>query len=99
MLSIKKPENREVIRDILERGMGGDFWKLIVQELEDTKRVLQRIRDSEKLSELPADQYKLRSELLKSKIKYLDILIDTPKDLASWLQNPDNKKPILDPYD
>ena len=99
MLDINNTKDFDAIKEVVTTGMKGDFWNLVLQDLRQAKKHLQEIRDSEDLMELPADQYKMKSELLKAKIKYLDILINVPKDLISSLEKPDNKKPILDPYD
>jgi len=56
------------------------------------------MRDSDDLMDYPAEQYKTESELLKTKIKYLEKLIDLPDSLMSWAEDPDNRKPEFDPY-
>jgi hypothetical protein len=85
-------------QEILKQGMKGDFWKILVDALEDSVTNLRGIQDSEDLMELSADQYKVESELLKAKIKYSKRLQKMPEDLISWYEDPENKKEEFDPY-
>ncbi|KKN30970.1 hypothetical protein LCGC14_0828640 [marine sediment metagenome] len=98
MLDINNEKDFDAIREVVKLGMKGDFWNLILQDLKEAKKYLQKKRNSDDLMELPADQYKMKSELIKAKIKYLNILINVPKNLISGLEKPDNKKPTFDPY-
>lgn len=92
-------KDNETKQEILKQGMKGDFWKIIVDALEDSITNLRKTQDGESLKGLPADQYKVENELLKAKIKYSQKLQNMPKDLVSWYENPDQKKEGYDPYE
>ncbi len=99
MLDINNKKDSAAIQEVLKQGTKSEFWKLVVQAIEESKKHLRDLRDSDDLKDLPADQYKTESEIIKYKIKYLNKLLETPGNLSSWLENPDNKKPDFDPYD
>lgn len=86
-------------QEILRQGAKGEFWKLIVVALEESKRYLQKLQDDEGMKDLPAEQYKLMNELIKAKKDYLDMLIKTPENIISWLETPDEDKRDFDPYE
>ena len=99
MLNIKNEKDSEVIKQVIETGVSSDFWKLLVQVLEESIEHIQKKRDSEDIKDLPAEQYKTENELLKAKIKYLKNLINSPADLVSWIESPDSRTPEWDPYE
>ena len=86
-------------QEILRLGAQGDFWQLILNALKKNKENLQTTLDGEDLTDLPADQYKLESEILKTKIKYIDKLSKLPESLIVWHENPDNIEKNFDPYE
>ena len=75
------------------------FWRLIVEAINDSQEFLQEQENSEDLDDLPPEQYKFFSKILKAKKKYLETLADTPKNLISWLGKPENERKEFDPYD
>ena len=83
---------------ILQQGQQSDFWRIIVEALKDSKEHLRNEQDSDELKGYPADQYKIESELLRAKIKYLDKLADYPNTIISSLQNPNPEEKEWDPY-
>lgn len=93
-------EKNEVLtkQEILRQGQTTQFWQLIIESLRDSKNHLRNEQDSEDLKDLPADQYKVESELIKAKIKYIDKLIEYPNTLIGWLEKPDNEQTEYDPY-
>jgi len=99
MSEIQTQAKKATSQEILRLGMDGDFWQLIVSALQDSKENLRNLLDSDDLKDLPADQYKLESEILKSKIKYIDKLSELPKNLIAWHENPDNTEKDFDPYE
>jgi len=94
------PKDRDSIREVLKQGVKADFWKIIIQGLDAIIENLQKEQDSEGLKELPAEQYKVESEILKAKRKYLKDLKEFPQTLLSDLDDPNenNKPEDLDPY-
>lgn len=86
-------------REILQQGQNSDFWRIITDYLKESKEHLRKEQDDEDLKSLPAEQYKVESELLKAKIKYLDRLADYPNTIIGWLQTPDSTEKNYDPYD
>ena len=85
-------------KEILEAGMSSQFWRIIVEALEESIDFIQEQMDSDDLRELSAEQYKLHNELFKAKKQYLNTLINTPRNLISWLGTPDNERKEFDPY-
>jgi len=99
-MKIHDPNDKESIREILKQGVKTDFWKIIMQGLDAVAEDLQREQDSEGLKELPAEQYKVESEILKAKRKYLRELKDFPRTILNDLDDPNEgvKEENLDPY-
>jgi len=94
MSNLKSKESKQ---EILRNGIKTDFWKLILNALDDS---IKRIEDNQKdISELPADQYKLENELIIKKIEFLKTLKKTPDNLIDWLEETDNKEDDFDPYE
>ena len=95
MIDTKESQSKQ---EILRQGQQSDFWQIIVEALRDSKEHLRQEQSSDDLKDLPADQYKVESELLKAKIKYLDKLTDYPNTIIGWLQNPNQEEKNYDPY-
>ncbi|MCK5211698.1 hypothetical protein KAJ89_03280 [Candidatus Parcubacteria bacterium] len=98
-MSENKQAQEATSQEILRLGQDSDFWRLMLVALEKCKENLRNISDSDDFKDLPADRYKLESELSKAKIKYLDKLSNLPGSLIVWMKNPDNKDKDFDPYD
>ncbi len=97
-MSKLKTKNPLDIQTVMEQGKTSDFWQLIMQAIEQTRMNLQEYQDSDEFRDLPADKYKLESELIHAKRKYLNILKETPDNIISWLSQPDAKIENFDPY-
>jgi hypothetical protein len=92
--------NEEKIR-ILQEGADSPFWNVITEAMRSSIEPLQELlKDKDgMLAVLPAEEYKVRNELLKAKIFYLEKLIETPSDYSRWLEAPSEKKgENFDPY-
>ena len=83
---------------ILREGQKSKFWELIIEALTESKQAIQNIQDGEDIAELSAEQYKFRNELFKAKKEFLDKLINTPDNIISWLETPNNERQDFDPY-
>ena len=97
-MSILKNKKPIDIQGILSSGKQSEFWQAICEAIEQSRQHLQTYQDSDEFKELPPDQYKLENELIRAKRKYLDMLINTPDNIISWLSTPDNKIENFDPY-
>lgn len=85
--------------EILKQGMQTEFWKIIIEAMEESRVDIQAKQDGEDIAELDADQYKFRNELFKAKKEFIDALSKTPDNLISWLEKPVSEKPKeFDPY-
>ncbi len=58
-------------QEVLKQGKGGSFWQVIVGYIDKNIEELQAQEDGQDLKDLPADQYKLESQILKAKKSYL----------------------------
>lgn len=85
--------------EILRAGKSTEFWRLIVEAMQESKDFIDEQMESEELQELSPEMYKLTNEMFKAKKKYLETLINTPDNLISWLGTPDNERKDFDPYD
>jgi len=94
-IKTKKPAEIEAI---LDQGVQGDFWQVIVDALNESIEHIENSANDEEFKNLPAEQYKLENELVKAKIKYLKQLKNTPQNIKSWLTSPDSKTTNFDPY-
>ena len=88
-LDINNPDHKDRIQDILRTGADGEFWKIISQQLQATIDSLEIQMYSSEIASLPAEEYKLLTEVLKKQRQdRLDIL-DIPEDLVKELDSPD----------
>ena len=95
------PSNIDSAKEVLRLGQGTEFWKLLCDALDDSIAHLQAEQDGDEINGLPAEQYKLMSELLKAKRKYLVHLKNLPETLIAYLTQPAGnieKEPNFDPY-
>lgn len=99
MIKFQTKDEEATAQELMKQGKATPFWALIVKVLEDSKRDIQEKQDSEDLSDLTPELYKLQNELFRSKKAFIDTLIDTPENIVNWLQQPDNARKNYDPYD
>ena len=59
--------------EILRQGALTEFWKLLVAGIDKSIAHLESERDSEDMSDLPAERYKVEDLILKAKIKKSEI--------------------------
>lgn len=85
-------------QEILKQGQRGEFWKILVDGLDESIIHIRNKQNHDDFKELPGEQYKLMNELLKAKILYLEKLKALPEDMISWLENPDSSTENYDPY-
>lgn len=97
-MKIDDPQQAENVKETMSEGQSTEFWVLIMQALDQSIARLEGERDGQEIKELPADQYKMESELLKAKIHYLKHLKELPSTIMAWTQQPDQSTPSFDPY-
>ena len=97
-MKLKNPADSKNIQEVLRQGLNTEFWQIIAQAIDDNIENPQEQMDSDKLFALPPDQYKLENEILKEKRRHYQKLKELPLTLISWLQNPNQNEPNLDPY-
>jgi hypothetical protein len=85
--------------EILKQGKQTEFWRIIIDALEESKEDIQKKQDSEDLKELSPELYKIYNELFKAKKQLIDTLIKTPDNIISWLTKPVTERQNFDPYD
>ena len=76
--------------EILKQGRKTEFWRLIVEAMKESKEVIQKTQDGDDIADLPSTEYKLQNEIYKVKKEFLDTLVNTPENIISWLEEPDN---------
>ena len=87
-LDLTNPQNSKSIQEILKAGANSEFWKILCQRLVDSIEAIQSQLDNND-GDLPAEEYKIRHEVLrKQKIDRMDIL-SMPEDLVKELDNPE----------
>ena len=95
------PKNIDGVKEILRLGQNTEFWKIICDALNDSITHLQSEQDGEAIKDLPSEQYKFETELLKAKRKYLAHLKVLPDTLIAFFAQPAGnvEKPLnFDPY-
>lgn len=97
-MNTKDIRNKSTVQALLKQGAVSEFWKVITESLQDTIDHLKEQMDSDELSDLPAAEYKVQNEILRHKIKYLELLKATPETLALWLETPEEERTNFDPY-
>jgi len=87
-------------QEILKQGIKTDFWKLLVDGLDESIKRLQNEQNSDELRDMPADQYKVENEIIKASIANLKDLKELPENIISWLEDPNAGDPghEFDPY-
>lgn len=83
--------------EILRAGIQTEFWKIIVEAMEESKEFIEKEQD-EDIQTLDAELYKATNELFKAKRKLIDKLIQTPENMISWFSKPNSDIPNFDPY-
>lgn len=84
--------------EILKQGKQTEFWRIILDTLEESREDIQNKQDGGDIAELSAEQYKFRNELFKAKKEFINALKNTPDNLISWLTKPENERQNFDPY-
>lgn len=82
------PKSVDSAKEILRLGQATEFWKLICDALDDSIVHLQKKQDDDDIEDLPAERYKVETELLKAKRKYLAHLKRLPEALIAYLTQP-----------
>jgi len=85
-------DNAENTMELLRLGTATPFWQAIQESIDESIAHLQKVEDSQEMRDLPAEQYKLESELLKAKKKYLNHLKQLPMALVEYLKDPPNNQ-------
>lgn len=96
-----KEQDAESAKEVLSIGQETEFWKLLCRAIDDSIAHLNVQQDGDAMKDLPSEQYKIESELLKAKRKYLVHLKALPKLLIAYLTQPaGNSEPDynFDPY-
>lgn len=85
--------------EILKAGMKTEFWKIIVEAIQESKDYIQEQMDAEGMKDMTPEQYKFTNETFKAKRMYLDTLMKTPENMISWMVKVPSEKPKnFDPY-
>lgn len=98
---IQEPKGAESKMEILRLGQATEFWRVICDAIDESISYLRAEEDGDAIRELPAEQYKLESELLKAKRKYLAHLKNLPSSLIAYLTEPaenTTKEKNYDPF-
>lgn len=83
---------------IIRQGATSEFWKLICKIVDENIRLVEEQMESENMDDLPADEYKVMSQVLKLKKKMYLSLKDLPKSFLESKKLPDQSTPNFDPY-
>lgn len=101
-MDLNNPKDKESVQETLKLGIKTDFWKLILQALDDSVEHLNNLKASEDFKDLPPDRYKLESEIVKAKKEFLEKLKGMPTTLINYLESPndnsDEGEENFDPY-
>lgn len=96
-LNTDNKDEQAVINSIIDLGVKSDFWKIILQAIEESKEHLDK-RDDDDLRNLPAEQYKFECEAIKIKKKFLDKLAELPETIKGNIEGGEGTLIELDPY-
>lgn len=100
MAKKESKENNPTKIEILKQGKQTEFWKLILDAIEESREYITDQLEDESMDDLPPEQYKFMVKTLQSKKKFLDVLKKTPDNLISWLETPPSERPKnFDPYE
>lgn len=87
-LDIHDPDQAKNIQEILKQGAQGEFWKILTQRLQEAIDGLQGQLESD-MSGFVADEYKIRTEVIKKQLQDRKEIMTLPQDLANELDNPE----------
>ena len=85
--------------EILKQGMQTEFWKIIIEAMEESKEFIEKEQDGEDIQTLDAELYKATNELFKAKKRLIDKLIEAPKSMIEWFAKPVSERQNFDPYE
>ena len=91
--------NTENQIEILNEGKKSVFWKIIVSEIDKQLEDLNNLEENTELWQLPAEEYKLRSEILKTEKKNLNKIKCYPEVIIGILGTPEPQEENFDPYE
>ena len=95
-MNLNDSTKKEEIKRILKDGLTNEFWVLICQAINKDIEMLRNVPNG--FADLPAEQYKFESELVREKINYLEALRAKPNEIINDLTEPDQSRPEHDPY-
>ena len=98
-MQFKNTEEEQSAIALLKEGTKTAFWELIKKSMEESKAFIKKQQDGEDIADLGPEAYKATNELLKAKIKLIDGLLNSPKNIISWLGKPATEREDYDPYD
>ena len=86
--------------EILRQGQQTDFWRILCERIEQRIETLMQLEDSVDFEELPPEQYKLKSQIMKIERKHLEAMRNYPDIMILELGSPEKPTPLrsLDPY-
>lgn len=85
-------------QEILQLGARTDFWGLITVGIDEMIEDIEHEFEERDMKGLPAEQYKLETEIKIAKIKFLKNLRELPRELILKMQNPADEVKNFDPY-
>jgi len=88
-LDLNNPENRKSIQEILRAGEKSDFWHIICQRIGSSIEAITSQLDSDEGTNLIAEEYKIRHEVLRKQKVDLSDILTMPEDLVKDLDNPE----------
>ncbi|MEK7524515.1 MAG: hypothetical protein AAB588_05820 [Patescibacteria group bacterium] len=84
--------------EILKDGQSGKFWEIIVEALNEALDGIEQELAGDRLRQLPAGQYKVENEILKTKRDNIKMLIRLPETLILHIESPVEPEIGFDPY-
>ena len=95
----KKEAARPVSVEILQTGKSSEFWRIICDAIDANIAELDSDLKGPDLMGLYANEYKIRSEIIKAKIVHLANLKDTPDNIINAIATEAETEGDPDPYE
>lgn len=97
-MKYKDDNERLALIQTLKEGKATAFWKLMVETIKESIKDIQAKQDSQDLQDLDPASYKVANQIFVIKKQLLETLINSPDNMASWLEKPESAEENMDPY-
>lgn len=87
-MRLTNSKDKKNIQQVLKQGLKDDFWDILTQALKQDLKDVNRDLDSDDLSNMPANEYKVECEVLKEKRRFIEKMLHLPDRIIEDMETP-----------